>query len=1116
MRKSDRKVGTGQVLAERPDGSDGSGGRPGVRPESRREGRERHGGRGWRAACGSLASVLLVACGGNSGSGAGDSPGASAGAGTPPGTAGEMPAAAYAGDDVEGLSTQATRQQPRDPVDPVLNLLTGSTRDVSVTFSEGTNMAATPSPDGERIAFTAQGALWVIAAKGGTATRISNWNVEPTAPVWSPDGSLIAFQTYTTGGNYHLWTIAPDGSDPVELTTGYYDDREPAWTPDGRSLVFASDRSNDGQYKIWGYEIASGRYFALTKGPGAESNPVVSPDGSKIAFVDTGKVYTAPFAGTAAPTLVGDGLAPQWKPDGSGLVYQSTSRSLTAGGEPFATGEDLFPFPVRFLPDGRFLYTADGKLKLRALDGGSAVDVPFSATLTVRRPVFTKVKDRHFDQLGARPVHGISAPALSPDGRQIAFVALNDVWTMAIGGKPVRLTDDVDRDGNVQWTPDGKAVYFSSEKGNAGQLAVDQVDVESKQRKRLAAIPARSMVQPKMSPTGDRIAYTTLSGQIEVWDIAGQGAQLVAPQVSTQLSTPQWTPDASKIVIVDNERMNNRFREGYNKLRVIDIGAKTSTFHPVAEIPRQISDREEGAAVLSPDGTQLALIMDSVLHVMPMNGDGSPAGAAVPITTEVADLPSWGGDSRTLLYKSAEKLRLIQADGSGARDVPVDLAWQQKTGEGTTIVHAGAVWDGVSQTLQSNMEIVIRGNRIKEIRSSQGGERRDTADVRHVDASDLTVMPGLWDPHIHPLTLYQGGQFGQISALLLAYGITSTQSVAGPLHQSVEIRESLEAGQLIGPRVFISPPLWEGNRLFYSFARTLRTPAIAQLEIDKALRLDVDYLKSYVRGPIPNMALIAQAGLDFGIPTGTHMLAPGAAIGLGGTTHLSATQRMGYGWSKSTNGITYQDAADLHAKSGFNNVDTLFSSLALVGNDPAFTSDDRFRLLVPPNFIAGLQQTAAPTPEQLTGIQRDAEQSAKVQRAGGLLAIGTDSPLVAPGIALHTNLRAAATAYSNFQALQNVTLNAARVSFVEKDLGSIEVGKLADFAMVKGNPLDDLKAAADVRIVMKNGVAMTRDEILAPFRTPAAMAARTQALAAWSALCDDGAADCHPEGHHGH
>ena len=111
-------------------------------------------------------------------------------------------------------------------------------------------------------------------------------------------------------------------------------------------------------------------------------------------------------------------------------------------------------------------------------------------------------------------------------------------------------------------------------------------------------------------------------------------------------------------MLVDNERINNRFREGYNKLRVIDVGPKTGDFHPVAEAPRQISDREEGAAVLSPDGTTVALIIDSVLHTMPVRPPTArPLARRCAITTEVADLPSWAGDSKTILYKSADRLR---------------------------------------------------------------------------------------------------------------------------------------------------------------------------------------------------------------------------------------------------------------------------------------------------------------------------------------------------------------------------------------------------------------------------------------------------------------------------
>lgn len=985
------------------------------------------------------------------------------------------------------------------------NELKGATRDVTVELHEGTNMAAAPSPDGTRIVFSAQGALWVMPIAGGQATRITPWTMEPTAPVWSPDGKTIVFQNYTGEGNYHLWSIAPNGAGAKELTTGPQDDREPAWTPDGSALVFSSDRSNDGQFKIWSLQIASGALRQVTTGPGAESNPVVSPDGRQIAFVDTANLYTAPLAG-GARTQVGPGLAPSYTPSGTAMVFQSPERVLQVGGAPVSGTEDVFTFPVRWLPDGRFLYTSDGKIRIRNAAGANPTDVPFSAQITVRRPVLTTPKRRGFDDLGWQAVRGISSPVLSPDGQSVAFVALNDVWAMKIGEAPVRLTNDKDRDGSPQWTPDGTAVYFSSERGNAGALAIDRVNVASKARTRLGAIAAKSMVTPMMSPDGARIAYTTGSGQLEIWNVASKTADVVIAQVGSQISTPYWTPDGSKIVLVDNERINNRFREGYNKLRVIDVGAKTARFHAVATAPQHIADREEGAAALAPNGTQVAFIMDAVLHVMPLGPDGSPAGPAKAITTAAADLPSWAGDSKTILYKSANQLRMVQADGSGDREVPVTLSWQQAVGPATTIVRAGTLWDGKSATVQTDMDIVIQGNRITQVRPHVAGSEA-TAD-RYVDASGLTVMPGLWDPHVHPLTLYQGGQFGQVSALMLAYGITSVQSVAGPLHQSVEIREALEAGNLVGPRMFISPPLWEGNRSFYSFARSLRTPAIADLEIAKARAMGTDYMKSYVRAPIPIMQKIAQAALDYGVPTGTHMLAPGAAAGLGGTTHLSATQRMGYGWSKSVGGISYQDAVDMHAKTDFHVVDTLFSSLALVGQDPSLIAGERMSLLVPPNFVAGLQATANPTPAQVALVKKDADQSAKVAAAGGLLAIGTDSPLVAPGIALHTNLRGSGLATTNLQALQNVTINAARMSYLDRELGTVEAGKLADLNIVSGNPLEDLKAAANVRYVVKNGITMSLEDILAPFKTPIAIVQRTRALKAYQKMCGAG----HTEG----
>jgi Tol biopolymer transport system component len=1023
-----------------------------------------------------------------------------------------------------GLPTQAAER----PVTSVqaLSSLKGNTQDISLVMHEGTNMAAAPSPDGQRIAFTAQGALWMLPITGGTATRLTDWTMEPTAPVWSPDGGRIAFQNYDAEGNYHLWTLRPDGSGLTRITSGPFDDREPCWTPDGKALVFASDRSQDGQYKIWQIELASGQYQALTHGAGAESSPAISPDGKLLAFTDNtavagtpqfmpppARIYTQPLDRSETARLIGPGSMPAFAPDGSGLIYQSARRGIQLQDKLVASGEDLFPFPIRWLPDGRWLYTADGKIKIHAPQGEGLGEVPFQAHLALRRPVLGPGRDRGFDRLGTQPVRGISSPAISPDGQHITFVALNDVWVMKIGQAPVRLTDDLDRDGSPQFTPDGKAVYFSTEKDNSGALAIDQIDLATRVRTRLAAAPAKSMVTPKMSPAGDRIAYSTGWGTIEVWNLATGKSEHVIDAVAWQVGPPSWTADGSRIAVVDNERINNRFREGYNKLRVIDVASHSGRFYSVAPAPQQISDREEGAAVVSPDGRLLAFIMDSRLHVMALQPDGSPVGKPKAITREAADLPSWAGDSHTLLYKAGEQLKTIHADGTGAAEVPLPLHWQQAVAPRTTVVHAGILWTGVDAQLLRDVDIVIEANRIQAIRPHDPAAAADPR-LKFIDASALTVLPGLWDPHFHPLTLYQGGQYGQVAAAMLAFGITSVQSVAGPLHQSLEMREALDAGNLLGPRLFTAPPLWEGNRLFYSFARTLRTPEVADMEIAKARAMGVDYMKSYVRAPIPIMHKIAQAALEIGIPTGTHMLSPGSAVGLAGTTHLSATQRMGYGWSKSVHGLnSYQDAIAVHAHSHFRVVDTLFSSLALVGADPALIADDRFKLLIPPHFMQALRHSPPPSAATMDRIRHDAEQSAKVQRAGGLLAMGTDSPLVAPGIALHTNLRAAALVSSNVQALQNVTINAAKMSLLDKDLGTVEVGKLADLAMVRGNPLQDLKAAADVRYVVKNGVVYALDDILAPFRTPQALVQRAHALQAYQQLCGRDALACSQLGH---
>ena len=154
----------------------------------------------------------------------------------------------------------------------------------TVTVTEGTNIAATVSPDQSTIIVDLQGALWSIPFKGGTARRLTDPFLEPARPDYSPKGGLVTFQAYK-GGTFHIWTMKPDGTGLRQLTDGHGDDREPRFSPDATKIAFSSDRAFKGSYDIWVLDVASGKLTPWTSAEADEYEPAWSPDGLEIAFV---------------------------------------------------------------------------------------------------------------------------------------------------------------------------------------------------------------------------------------------------------------------------------------------------------------------------------------------------------------------------------------------------------------------------------------------------------------------------------------------------------------------------------------------------------------------------------------------------------------------------------------------------------------------------------------------------------------------------------------------------------------------------------------------------------------------------------------------------------------
>src|SRR3954471_23449296 len=329
---------------------------------------------------------------------------------------------------------------------------------IDVTVHEGTSMSVAVSPDGRTLAVDLQGSIWTLPAAGGTATRITDVFNDARQPSFSPDGKWIAFFAYRDGG-YDIWAIAPDGSNQHKLTWGAFDDREPAWSHDGARIAFSSDRGSPlgSDYNIWTLDVRTGEFRQLTKHPADDCMPTWSPDDKEIAFASTRDDGQAVWAvsvadGTErrAAGAAGRVDASSWGAAGQ-IVYHVTTggRGANPGvqessryeidGKTITGNENVFAFRASWASPKEFYYVSDGKIRKRGPDNGMLQTVEFNATLQVTRAANNYVRrKRDFTSTAPRQVLGVVHPVISPDGKQIAFAAIGDIYLMPVGGKPVK------------------------------------------------------------------------------------------------------------------------------------------------------------------------------------------------------------------------------------------------------------------------------------------------------------------------------------------------------------------------------------------------------------------------------------------------------------------------------------------------------------------------------------------------------------------------------------------------------------------------------------------------------------------------------------------------------
>lgn len=411
------------------------------------------------------------------------------------------------------------------------------------------------SPDGSTIAFAAHGDIWTVSSNGGTATPITRDNGWDGMPVWSRDGSKIAFAS-DRNGNLDVFVMNADGTGLSRLTHHDANDYPSDFAPDGSGVLFASARgqSASSSYfptgalpQLYQVSVEGGTPRMVTTVPGMEAR--YSPDGTKIAYRDE-KAYENEWrqrdvssfardiwiydlesrAHTKVTDTPGGDHSPAWSADGQSLFMQSEVDGgtfnlrrvdLESGDSQALTSHGPHPARATSLSaDGTLVYTYHGVIHKVTPGGESealAITVPAGRIGGEDTPI---------------PAAGnISEFAISPDGSEIAYVFRGEVFvTDTEFSDTVRVTDTPGQERSISFAPDGRTLLYAAEQDggwgiyetsiaedNAPRFSMS-VQFETKQVYKPAGGNA---FQPAYSPDGETIGFIENRDSIRVMDADG-------------------------------------------------------------------------------------------------------------------------------------------------------------------------------------------------------------------------------------------------------------------------------------------------------------------------------------------------------------------------------------------------------------------------------------------------------------------------------------------------------------------------------------------------------------------------------------------------------------------
>jgi hypothetical protein len=437
---------------------------------------------------------------------------------------------------------------------------------------------------------------------------------------------------------------------------------------------------------------------------------------------------------------------------------------------------------------------------------------------------------------------------------------------------------------------------------------------------------------------------------------------------------------------------------------------------------------------------------------------------------------------------------------------------------------------------RSQTTVVIEGNRIAEIRPADAAQLPEGARV--VDGAGRFLIPGLWDAHAHTF-VFPWHPDHQLP-LFIANGVTGIRDMGGafpisaideidagfPMSAVDAIRAAIASGERVGPRIVVGVMV-DGPTPVWPVALAVSTAQEGLQAVAAIADARADFVKPYTLLPREAYLAIAESADERGLPFAGHVpiaVTAGEACNAGQRSIEHYTDSMLPYCSTDEDEILVElraaaagpDPVQTYAAAFFgmlprflDTIDpgkvealatrfvtnqTWFTPTLILGRnaalagDPAQTADPRLRFM-PAEVVASWNPQGDVRPaERSAGEQATMEQLIEtgaamvetMQRVGGALMAGTDVglPYLFPGFSLHDELALLVEAgLTSLEALQAATRNTARAVGLGNELGTVEVGKLADLVLLEADPLADITNTTRIAAVVANGRLFEKSEL---------------------------------------